>query len=75
VADVPVTHRIQARAVELLEGHAEGIHWADLNRLIIESDRAFRPKTVNGTVWKLEEKSRHRVYKPEKGLFRLTKYR
>lgn len=44
MAVVPVTHRIQARAVELLEGHAEGIHWADLNRLISESDRAFHPK-------------------------------
>ena len=75
MADVPVTHRIQATACDLLEEHPEGIRWTNLNWFIIESDRAFPPKTVNGTVWKLEETFPHQVYKPEEGLFRLTKYR
>lgn len=75
MTDVPVTHRIQAKALELLEAHPEGIRWTDLNRLVIESDPSFHPKTVNGTVWRLEEKFPDRVYKPQKGLFRLTKHR
>lgn len=71
---VPLTHRIQAKALEL-EAHPEGIRWTDLNTLIIESDPALHPKTVNGTVWRLVEKFPEQVYKPEKGLFRLTKFR
>jgi hypothetical protein len=72
---VPVTQRIRDKALELLEKHPGGIRWTDLNRMIIESDTGFHPKTVNGTVWLLAEKLPDQVYKPEKGLFRLTKYR
>jgi hypothetical protein len=39
------------------------------------SDTSLHPKTVNGCIWKLVEKFPDKVYKPSKGLFRLTKYR
>jgi hypothetical protein len=70
----PVTHRINARALELLEQHPEGMRWSDLLAAIQESDPTFHPKTVNGCVWKLVEKYPDQVYKPSKGLFRLRKY-
>jgi transposase len=69
-----VTERIEATAFELLGQHPDGLRWADLNRLIEESDSAFHPKTVNGCVWKLVERYPDRVYKPSKGLFRLASY-
>lgn len=73
--DIPVTHRINAKALELLEEHPEGIRWTDLRKMIEDSDPGYHPKTVNGCVWKLMEKYPDQVYKPEKGLFRLLKYK
>jgi len=70
-----VTHRINAKALELLEQHPEGIRWSEMLLKIKESDHTFHPKTVNGCVWKLVEKFPDKVYKPSKGLFRLLKYK
>lgn len=70
-----VTERIEATAFDLLEQNPDGLRWSQLNRLIEEADPGFHPKTVNGTVWKLVERYPDRIYKPSKGLFRLTKYR
>jgi hypothetical protein len=70
-----VTERINAKALELLANHPEGIRWSDLLAMIMESDHSFHPKTVNGCVWKLAEKFPDRVYKPSKGLFRLLRYK
>ena len=71
----PVTHRINETALALLDQQPEGIRWTDLNAMIEAADQRFHPKTVNGCVWKLVEKFPDRVYKPEKGLFRLVKYK
>lgn len=71
----PVTHRINAKALELLQQHPEGLRWSELLVGIKESDHTFHPKTVNGCVWKLVEKFPDKVYKPSKGLFRLLKYK
>lgn len=63
------------RALELLEQHPDGLRWTDLLAKIKESDPSLHAKTVNGCVWKLTEKFTDKVYKPSKGLFRLTKYK
>lgn len=70
-----VTRRISAEALELLEQHPEGVRWSELLRRIPASDPGLHPKTVNGCVWKLVQKFPDKVYKPEKGLFRLVKYK
>ncbi|HEX9609078.1 MAG TPA: hypothetical protein VGA06_02625 [Candidatus Paceibacterota bacterium] len=70
-----VTHRINAKALELLEKNPEGVRWSELLLKIKASDPSFHPKTVNGCVWKLVEKFPDKVYKPSKGLFRLLKYK
>jgi hypothetical protein len=69
-----VTHRINAKALELLEQHPEGLRWSELLLKITESDPAFHPKTINGTIWKLPQKFPDKVYKPSKGVFSLWKY-
>ncbi len=71
----PVTHRVNALALRLLAKNPDGLRWTELQKKIKASDPSFHPKTVNGCVWKLVEKFPDQVYKPEKGLFRLTKYR
>jgi hypothetical protein len=70
-----ITARINAKALELLEQHPEGMRWSELLPAIKASDASFHPKTVNGCVWKLVEKFPDVVYKPEKGLFRLVKFK
>jgi hypothetical protein len=70
-----VTHRIYAKAFELLDKNPKGLHWSELLAKIKESDPSFHPKTVNGCVWKLVEEYPDKVYKPKKGLFRLLKYK
>ena len=69
-----ITGRINAKALELLDEHPEGLQWSERNALIKASDKTFHPKTVNGCVWKLVEKFPDKVCKPAKGLFRLIKY-
>jgi hypothetical protein len=70
-----VTERINAKALELLEAHPEGVRWSELLRQIQAADAGLHPKTVNGCVWRLVEKFPDKVYKPSKGLFRLVKYK
>lgn len=70
-----ITGRINAKALELLDEHPEGLRWSELLAGVQASDPGFHPKTVNGCVWKLVEKHPDKVYKPSKGLFRLVKYR
>ncbi len=70
-----ITGRIYEKAFELLEEYPEGLHWSELISQIKESDPTLHPKTVNGCIWKLVEKFPEKIYKPEKGLFRLVKYK
>lgn len=69
------TERINAKALELLGKSPNGVRWKDLLSKIEAWDPKLHPKTVNGCVWKLIEKFPDKVYKPEKGLFRLLKYK
>lgn len=75
MAEQTATARIDETALALLAQHPEGMRWADLNRAIEASDPTLHPKTINGRVWKLVERFPDQVYKPSKGLFRLTKFK
>jgi len=70
-----ITGRVNAKALELLDKTPGGISWTELAKQIKAYDPSFHPKTVNGCIWKLTEKFPDLVYKPEKGLFRLVKYK
>lgn len=70
-----ITGRIYDTIFELLEQHPDGLRWSDLNAAVEATDPSLHPKTVNGCVWKLVERYPDRVYKPSKGIFRLTRFR
>lgn len=70
-----ITHTINDTILKLLENSPAGIRWTDLNKQVKELHPDFHPKTINGCVWKLVERFPETVYKPSKGLFRLTKYK
>ena len=70
-----ITGQINQKAIELLSNSPEGIRWSEMLKLIQEAYPDFHPKTINGTVWKLVENNSDEVYKPEKGLFKHTKFK
>lgn len=70
-----VTGRIYEIIFDVLGRNPKGVRWSELLREIEKRDKTLHPKTVNGCVWKLLEKYPDKVYKPEKGLFRLTKFK
>lgn len=70
-----ITEQINSKALELLDKHPEGLHTTELRSMIEASDPSLHPKTINGIVWKLVEKFPDQVYKPERGLFKLLKYK
>ena len=69
------SERILEKAFEMLNATPEGIRYSDLIRGIVQADGAFNPNHVSGCIWNLDQEFPDRVYKPSRGLFRLTKYR
>lgn len=69
-----ITDKIRQRALELLKENPKGIRYSELRRFI-EGDNTFNSNTVNGAIWDLDAQLPDKVYKPSRGLFRLTKYR
>jgi len=70
-ASMTITEKVDKIIFTALAGQPDGVRWAELLRIIKETDPTIHPKTANGLVWKLVERHPDRVEKPEKGLFRL----
>jgi hypothetical protein len=69
------TGRIHIKILNLLNDNPEGLQWVDLAKKVQASDSSIHPKTLNGCIWKLTETFPDKIYKPEKGLFKLKKYK
>ncbi len=69
------TGTINAAAIQLLEENPDGLRYTQLRNTLIKNLPDLHPKTINGCVWLLHENFPDSVYKPEKGLFKHTKYR
>ena len=65
------TSKVYKSIFTILEQYPDGVRWVDLNKMVKEANPTFHPKTINGCVWKLTQKYPDKVYKPEKGLFKL----
>lgn len=67
--------RISKAAMDRLAEHPEGLRFSDL----VARLRAAFPDdpygTITGNVWNLDSRKPEGVYKPSRGLFRLTKFR
>lgn len=70
-----ITEQIKNRALELLKQRPEGLRYAQLVRQIHQSNSGFKPNTINGSIWDLDAQFPDKVYKPSRGLFRLTEFR
>lgn len=67
--------RIRAAAVDLLSQHPEGLRYSDLHRRIHAMSPGFNAGTINSSIWNLDTVLPQQVYKPSKGLYRLTEFR
>jgi hypothetical protein len=70
-----IGERIIDRAMQILDSNPEGVRYSELTREILKLDASFNQNTIHGNVWNLQEQFPDQVYKPSRGLFRLTKYR
>lgn len=68
------TENIRKKALELLEDSQNGIRFSDLVNKI-EFELKENKNTINGSIWDLDKTYPKLVYKPERGLFRHTKFK
>jgi len=62
-------------AFETLEETPEGIRYTDLKRKILEINPSFNPNTIEGSIWNLDIQHPDKIYKPDRGMFRLLKFK
>lgn len=70
-----VTGQIKKIALELLAKQPQGIRYQELRRAIQASNSAFNFKTIAASIWDLDASYPNEVYKPDRGIFRLTKFK
>ena len=70
-----IREQILERALELLRSQPDGIRFAELVQKVAGPDTSFKRNTVHGNVWDLDIHLPEQVYKPARGLFRLTEFR
>ena len=67
--------KIRNKALEILENNPNGVRYSDLVRQINETFPEIPINTVHGGIWDLDRKFSDKVYKPARGIFRLTRYK
>jgi hypothetical protein len=70
-----ITGQIRNVALKFLTDVPEGIRYSDLRRKIIEHNPSFNSNTISGAIWDLEITYPDRIYKPDRGVFRLIKFK
>ena len=66
---------ITKQALRLLEDNPNGIRYVQLVKTIKQAFPDIPVNTIRGIIWNLDQRIPKLVYKPEKGLFRHTKYK
>jgi len=70
-----IGERITEIALEELGKKPEGIRFGHLVTQIQQRDPSFKTNTIHGTIWDLDARLPGKVYKPARGLFRLSEFR
>ena len=70
-----IVEQILESALQILDGHPNGLRYTELNKKIIERNPKFNYNTVRTATWDLDVKESDKVYKPDRGIFKLLKYR
>ena len=70
-----ITGQIRKIALDILTEKPEGVRYSDLQRKILEQDSSLKSNTIAGATWDLETTFPDKVYKPDRGVFRLVKFK
>jgi hypothetical protein len=70
-----VRRRIIQKSIDILDPVPEGIRFTPLVKRLEKALPDIRPRNIPATLVNLEKLAPNEIYKPEKGLFRHTKYR
>ncbi len=70
-----ITEQIREIALEILADRPEGIRYSDLKRKILEDNTTFNPNTISSATWNLDIIYPDQIYKPDRGVFRLIKFK
>lgn len=70
-----ITGQIRKVALEILSSRPDGLRYQQLRNAIETANSSFNPNTINGAIWDLEVTFPNEVYKPDRGLFRLLKFK
>lgn len=70
-----ITAQIRKKALELLADKPQGMRYSELQSEIHTSNTAFNKNTINGAIWDLDNSFPGKVYKPERGVFRLLEFK
>src|ERR1017187_10378484 len=70
-----ITGQIQKVALDILSSRPDGIRYSELGRAIQTTNPSFKPNTINGATWDLDATYPKEIYKPDRGVFRLIKFR
>jgi len=70
-----ITAQIRKIAFEILEEKPGGIRYSELGRNILDKNPTFNTNTINGATWDLDIQFPDKIYKPDRGIFRLLKFK
>lgn len=70
-----IKEQIRKVALDLLADKPEGIRYQELRRAIQTTNSSFNFKTIAGAIWDLDATYPNEIYKPDRGVFRLIKYK
>lgn len=70
-----ITGQIRKIALDVLAERPEGIRYSDLKRKVLEHNASFNPNTISGATWDLDLTYPDNIYKPDRGVFRLIKFK
>ncbi|MGB4329649.1 MAG: hypothetical protein WBJ36_12280, partial [Tenuifilum sp.] len=73
--NTPITEQIRKIALDTLANRPDGIRYSDLKREILKVNSSFNPNTINGAIWDLDATYPDQIYKPDRGVFRLLKFK
>ena len=69
-----ITGQIRKIALQILDNNPQGVRYSELSRKILEQGN-FNKNTTSGATWDLDATFPDKVYKPDRGLFRLLKFK
>ncbi|MBU1752408.1 hypothetical protein KKG56_00870 [bacterium] len=66
---------IVEKTLEILDSHPDGFQYSALVKEISKTMPDVPVNTIHGTVWDIHVQQSSKIYKPSRGLFRLTRYK